>query len=101
MDHHVSPTCRVIILLCLSPGWGSKANQALFNLNILMILKHREQEGRLGGSVDSASDFGSRHDLAVGELKAHIGLAAVSPQVLSDVQAASEAPLEVGKRIMA
>ena len=33
-------------------------------------------EGRLGGSVGWASDFGSGHDLTVREFKPHVGLCA-------------------------
>ena len=41
-------------------------------------------EGRLGGSVSWASDFGSGHDLAVCEFEPRIGLCAQSLEPVSD-----------------
>ena len=37
-------------------------------------------QGLLGGSVCSASDFGSGHDLAVREFEPHVGLCADSSE---------------------
>ena len=42
--------------------------------------KKQSVTGRLGGSVDSASGFGSGHDLAVHGLEPHIGLCADSSE---------------------
>ena len=36
--------------------------------------RKRQNEGRLGGSVGEASDFGSGHDLTVRGLEPHVGL---------------------------
>ena len=42
--------------------------------------KNKELEGRLGGSVGWASDFGSGHDLAVREFEPRVGLWADSSE---------------------
>ena len=39
------------------------------------------REGRLGGSVGSASDFGSGHDLAAREFEPRVGLCADSSEL--------------------
>ena len=43
-----------------------------------------EKQGRLGGSVCRASDFGSGRDLAVCGFEPHIGLPVVSAEPASD-----------------
>ena len=40
--------------------------------------------GRMGGSVDGASNFGSGHDLTVREFRCHIGLSTISAEPASD-----------------
>ena len=44
------------------------------------MIQKGEEEGRLGGSVGLASDFGSGHDLKVCEFEPHVGLCADSSE---------------------
>ena len=45
------------------------------------ICEESGAEGRLGGSVGEASDFGSGHDLVVCEFESHVGLCADSSEL--------------------
>ena len=50
----------------------------ILQMGKLVLALKKTKPGRLGGSVGSASDFGSRHDLVVRGFEPHIGLCADS-----------------------
>ena len=69
----------------VSYRWGNKSPQTgLLKTIPLMILRLHslevENQGRLGGSVGYASDFGSGHDLMVHGFEPHVRLCADSSE---------------------
>ena len=52
------------------------APHVLDHCGFITSFKVRKYEGRLGGSVGEASDFGSGHDLTVCEFEPRVGLRA-------------------------
>ena len=58
--------------------------EAFFSITLHVLRLSKHWMGRLGGSVNYASVFGSGHDLTVREFEPRIGLSAVRVQPASD-----------------